>query len=191
MRSKILWLLGMTFLLITSVAFAAPEASLSAGARGEPVIRLQQRLADTGFYAGEFDGIYGQGTRSAVMKLQQTYSLPVNGIADRSVIEILERAHSKPDRYRRVVAMEASAYTAADPGNGSYTSRGHLLRHGLVAVDPSVIPLGTRLYIEGYGYAIADDTGGAIKGANIDLAFNNRREALIFGRQRVNVYILD
>ena len=51
--------------------------------------------------------------------------------------------------------------------------------------------MGTRLYIEGYGYAVADDIGGAIKGTRIDLAFESRGDALRFGVQKVNVYILD
>jgi len=60
-----------------------------------------------------------------------------------------------------------------------------------VAVDPRIIPLGTRLYIEGYGYAIAGDTGGAIKNFRIDLGYNSRSEAMKFGRREVKVYILD
>ena len=57
-------------------------------------------------------------------------------------------------------------------------------------MDPRIIPLGTKMFIEGYGYAVADDVGGAIKGSRIDLAFNSRAEALQFGRQTVKVYIL-
>ena len=53
-----------------------------------------------------------------------------------------------------------------------------------------MIPLGTRLYIEGYGEAIADDTGGAIVGNRIDLGMDSRDEALDFGRQDVVVHIL-
>ncbi|MBV8655919.1 MAG: 3D domain-containing protein, partial [Candidatus Eremiobacteraeota bacterium] len=62
--------------------------------------------------------------------------------------------------------------------------------HGIVAVDPSVIPLGTRLFIPGYGLAIAGDTGGAIRGFRIDLGFNSERDALLFGRREVTVYRL-
>jgi 3D (Asp-Asp-Asp) domain-containing protein len=61
---------------------------------------------------------------------------------------------------------------------------------GVVAVDPRFIPLGTRLYIENYGYAIAGDTGGAIKGNRIDLAFNSHHEAEAIGRRNVRVMIL-
>jgi 3D (Asp-Asp-Asp) domain-containing protein len=57
-------------------------------------------------------------------------------------------------------------------------------------VDPRVIPLGTRLFIPGYGLAVAGDTGGAIHGNRIDLGFNSLRDALLFGRRPVTVYRL-
>lgn len=169
----------------------AAEPVLEQGAKGEQVTRVQQLLAESGFYAGAIDGKFGPGTRVAVERFQQRYSLPVNGVIDRAMIDTLQRAKGTPDRHRRIVNMEASAYTTQDPGNGSFTYRGNQLRKGLVAVDPNVIPLGTRLYIEGYGYAIADDTGGYIKGNRIDLAYESRNEALKFGRRTVPVYILD
>jgi 3D (Asp-Asp-Asp) domain-containing protein len=60
-----------------------------------------------------------------------------------------------------------------------------------VAVDPRVIPLGTRLYIDGYGYATAEDIGGAIKGNRIDLFFESNRDCDRWGLRRTKVYILD
>ena len=62
---------------------------------------------------------------------------------------------------------------------------------GIAAVDPDVIPLGTRLFIPGYGEAIAADTGGAIIGNKIDLVMDSYGEAMEFGRQDVTVYVLD
>lgn len=67
---------------------------------------------------------------------------------------------------------------------------GHQLKRGCVSVDPNVIPLGSRLYIEGYGYAVADDTGGSIVGNRIDLAMDSNAEALNFGRKDVVVHVL-
>ena len=91
--------------------------------------------------------------------------------------------------------LEATAYY---PGPNNYgggvgprTAIGLLAQRGVVAVDPSVIRLGSRLFIEGYGYAIAGDTGGAIQGMKIDLCFNTYDEAIHFGRQTVKVYIID
>ncbi len=93
---------------------------------------------------------------------------------------------------RGVMMMNATAYTPDPAENGGYsgTALGTPLRRGVVAVDPSVIPLGTRLYIEGYGYARAEDTGGAIRGNKIDLLFMTRSEAYSFGRRTVKVHIL-
>ncbi|MPN17860.1 Cell wall-binding protein YocH [bioreactor metagenome] len=86
--------------------------------------------------------------------------------------------------------MVATAYTRYDEGCGDYTYRGTYLRRGLVAVDPDVIPLGTKLYIPGYGHAMADDIGGAIQGNRIDLAMDTLNEAYNFGIRNVTVYVL-
>jgi 3D (Asp-Asp-Asp) domain-containing protein len=60
-----------------------------------------------------------------------------------------------------------------------------------VAVDPTIIPLGTHLYVEGYGFALAADVGGAIKGYKIDLYYEEMEDALRFGRRDLTVYILN
>jgi 3D (Asp-Asp-Asp) domain-containing protein len=87
--------------------------------------------------------------------------------------------------------MEATAYIASDGNGDGITAMGLVAQHGVVAVDPGVIPLGTRLYIPGYGEAIAADTGGAIYGNRIDLCMNSYGEAMNFGRRYVTVYVLD
>jgi 3D (Asp-Asp-Asp) domain-containing protein len=95
---------------------------------------------------------------------------------------------------RRIVTMVATTY---DPyhcgGSGSgRTFSGLLGGYGVVAVDPRFIPLGTRLYIEGYGYAVAADTGGAIKGNRIDLGINSKHDAAhIHNMKAVRVHIID
>jgi len=97
-------------------------------------------------------------------------------------------------RYRRMVHMNASAYAADPRCTGKYgnrTASGMRAGYGVVAVDRGVIPLGTRLYIEGYGHAIAADVGGAIRGNRIDLCFDNYHQALRFGRRTMKVYILE
>lgn len=92
--------------------------------------------------------------------------------------------------YISTYSMTATAYTG-----GTYTAMG--LRpvrdpNGLssVAVDPNVIPLGSKVYVEGYGYAIASDTGGAIKGNKIDLYMNSVQECFAFGRRTVTVHLV-
>ncbi len=86
--------------------------------------------------------------------------------------------------------MVATAYTAGCAGCSGYTASGYRAGHGIVAVDPGVIPLGTRLYIPGYGFALAGDTGGAIHGNRIDLGFDSISDAVQFGRRPVKVYTL-
>ncbi|HML87338.1 MAG TPA: peptidoglycan-binding protein [Methylomusa anaerophila] len=177
------------------IVFASPVLSsggtIDIGSRGDEVRVVQKLLADAGFYAGEIDGIYGSGTQRAVKEFQQSNGLTVSGVVDKETVLYLERAGGEPSRYNRSLLMRASAYTANDPGCSGFTYRGNQLRRGLVAVDPTVIPLGTRLYINGYGYAIADDIGSSIKENRIDLSFDSRAEAFSFGVRNVTVYILD
>lgn len=92
-------------------------------------------------------------------------------------------------RYIRALDLVATAYCPSDRG-GNFTALGLPARRGIVAVDPRVIPLGTQLYVEGYGPALAGDTGSAIKGQRIDLFMDSHREAVNFGRRRVKVYVL-
>jgi len=96
-------------------------------------------------------------------------------------------------KYIKKIEMTATAYSAFNSKGGyAKTASGMTARKGIVAVDRSVIPLGTRLYIEGYGEAIAGDVGGAIKGNRIDLCFEDTNKNLMkFGRQKVTVYILE
>ncbi|QQK79422.1 peptidoglycan-binding protein [Salicibibacter cibi] len=91
--------------------------------------------------------------------------------------------------------MEATAYTAECNGCSGITATGKDLRNdrnaNVVAVDPNVIPLGSTVHVEGYGEAIAADTGGAINGEKIDLHVPTQEEATSFGRQNVEVTVLD
>ncbi len=96
--------------------------------------------------------------------------------------------------YSRVVTCNATAYDAVSCGKipgQARTATGIIATRGVIAVDPSFIPLGTKVFVEGYGYAIAADTGGAIKGNIIDLFMDSRAEALQWGRRNVTVYILN
>ncbi|MBV9718448.1 MAG: G5 domain-containing protein [Candidatus Eremiobacteraeota bacterium] len=91
---------------------------------------------------------------------------------------------------RSALEMLATAYTADSAGGGGVTAIGRRAGRGIVAVDPRVIPLGSRLYIPGYGLAVAGDTGGDIVGRRIDLGFDTLRDAMMFGRRAVIVYRL-
>ena len=93
--------------------------------------------------------------------------------------------------YKSHLKMEATAYIPSDGGGSGITATGMVAQHGVIAVDPNVIPLGSRVFIPGYGMAVAADTGGAIRGNRIDLCMNTYREAINFGRGVVEVYILN
>jgi 3D (Asp-Asp-Asp) domain-containing protein len=91
---------------------------------------------------------------------------------------------------KAAITMVATAYTANCSGCSGVTASGRHAGHGIVAVDPRVIPLGSHLYIPGYGHAVAGDTGGSIRGNRVDLGFNSDTDAMQFGRRPVSVYVL-
>lgn len=93
------------------------------------------------------------------------------------------------------ISVEATAYTVESAGGNGITTIGIDLNKNpdakVISVDPNVIPLGTKVYVEGYGHAIAGDTGSAIKGNKIDVYLPTEEEALNWGRRTVNVTILE
>ncbi len=88
---------------------------------------------------------------------------------------------------RKMMTLQATAYTHT--GNTTFT--GVYPRIGTIAVDPTEIPLGSKMWVDGYGFGIAQDTGGMIKGKIIDLFMETEKECLRWGRREVNVYILE
>lgn len=115
--------------------------------------------------------------------------------------EIEATSSQKGFSYSKVLNVTATAYDPSPETNAGYskTALGLTPEYGVVAVDPRVIPLGTKLYIESsdggaswvYGYCIAGDTGGAIKGNRVDLCYNTKSECIQFGRRSATVYILN
>ncbi|BDI30892.1 hypothetical protein CCAX7_29430 [Capsulimonas corticalis] len=91
----------------------------------------------------------------------------------------------------RMISMVATGYSPREGNGRGICATGMRAGYGVVAVDPRVIRLHSRLYIEGYGYAVAGDTGGAIKGRRVDLGHNTYREACNVGRKHVKVWVLD
>ena len=93
------------------------------------------------------------------------------------------------------IYVSSTAYTANCNCCSGYTATGMNLRANpnakVIAVDPRVIPLGTKVYVEGYGYAIAADTGSAIKGFKIDVFFPSKSDAFRWGSKRVKIKILN
>jgi 3D (Asp-Asp-Asp) domain-containing protein len=102
---------------------------------------------------------------------------------------------TNPETTGKEITVEATAYTAECEGCSGTTRTGVDLKANpdakVIAVDPSVIPLGSKVYVEGYGYATAEDTGGAIKGNRIDVFVPGHDTALQWGRKQVKVTIID
>ncbi|MGE7947473.1 3D domain-containing protein [Lysinibacillus sp. NPDC093688] len=104
-------------------------------------------------------------------------------------------SESAPTNSGKTLTMRATAYTAYCPGCSGITANGTDIRSNpnlkVIAVDPRVIPLGTRVWVEGYGEAIAADTGGAIKGNKIDVFIPTEGQARQWGVKNVTVKILN
>ncbi|MDF9758567.1 uncharacterized protein YabE (DUF348 family) [Peribacillus simplex] len=93
------------------------------------------------------------------------------------------------------IYVSSTAYTASCKGCSGVTSTGVDLKSSpgakIIAVDPSVIPMGSKVYVEGYGYAVAADKGGAIKGNRIDVFFSSKNDAYRWGAKKVKIRVLD
>ncbi|AXO98959.1 cell wall-binding protein EntB [Bacillus anthracis] len=117
----------------------------------------------------------------------------------REALKEKEESKNNAQSAKRELTVVATAYTADPSENGTYggrvlTAMGHDLTANpnmrIIAVDPKVIPLGSKVWVEGYGEAIAGDTGSAIKGNRIDVLMGSKSKAMNWGRQTVKVKIL-
>lgn len=134
---------------------------------------------------------FGTASTQAALSFQENKKAAEEAAAKKAAEEAAKKAQEEEQaKSARSIVMEATAYTAAEGSGTGLTATGQPLQRGMVAVDPSVIPLGTKLYVEGYGYAVAADTGGAINGNHIDLAMDSVSEAMDFGRRQVVVHVL-
>jgi uncharacterized protein YabE (DUF348 family) len=159
--------------------------------------------------AGELEKQYKVVTEDGTQVLKELVKETLLASPISAIVEfgtVLNHTTSRGDvlRYEEVLSMRATAYTASfkdtgknpgDPGFG-ITRTGIRAKKGVIAVDPRVIPLGTRVYVEvagstpDYGYAVAADTGGAIKGNLIDLYYDTQDFVDHWGVKKVKVYIL-
>ncbi|MCA1012437.1 3D domain-containing protein [Halobacillus halophilus] len=102
---------------------------------------------------------------------------------------------SSGEEVAKTMTMEATAYTAFCEGCSGTTYTGIDLRANpdrkVIAVDPDVIPLGSEVYVEGYGKAVAGDIGGAIQNDRIDVFIPNQSDAFDFGRKDVEVTVYE
>ena len=113
--------------------------------------------------------------------------------AEEEVNSTAESESTQPNG--KTISVEATAYTAYCSGCSGITATGIDLKANpyekVIAVDPNVIPLGTKVFVEGYGHAVAADTGGAIKGNKIDIHVPTKDQAYNWGRKVVEVTILE
>jgi 3D (Asp-Asp-Asp) domain-containing protein len=128
-----------------------------------------------------------------------TLKKPVSNVIAKTPIAKTETpktpSRSSTDNVVKEFTVEATAYTAYCEGCSGITKTGINLRANpelkVIAVDPTVIELGTKVYVEGYGYAVAGDIGSAIKGNRIDVFIPTTSEAFKWGRKNVKITILE
>lgn len=166
--------------------------TVQAGADGSKVQKIEVMYCD------------GVEQDSAVVE-ETVVAEPVAAIVEYGTKDRVITSRGDHFRYSKVLTCTATAYDLSYESTGKYpgqpghglTATGTYCKKGTVAVDPRVIPLGSRLYIEAdngswtYGYAVAEDTGGAIKGNKVDLFFYTPQEVRNFGRRTAKVYILE
>lgn len=166
-----------------------------------PVVRQPDGMMDRGFEELADEGEDGLKETTVNLKYADGAETSSVTVGERVVIEpkprivkvgTRETVHTSRGtmRFKQAYWMEATAYLPTDGSGHGITTSGLAARQGIVAVDPAVIPLGTRVYIPGYGLALAADTGGMITGNRIDLCIEDHETAWNFGRRMVKVYVL-
>ncbi|MDC2866919.1 3D domain-containing protein [Bacillus sp. BP-3] len=143
-----------------------------------------------------------KGVQDAIAREQQAAAEREKNAKAAQAPQSSEPPSEKPTKGGRDIIVEATAYTndpaenGKQPGEHVYSAWGHYdltsnPNMKLIAVDPKVIPLGSRVWVQGYGEAIAADTGGAIQGYKIDVFVPDKGTSSAWGRKQVRVVILD
>lgn len=179
----------------------------------EPIDFSEVRKSDSSMYKGEksvvTEGVKGLVKRnyeiikengkvvSKKVVNEEIMQEPVNRVvavgtkSEPSSSNLVKSVNSKV----KELFVEATAYSPYDAGMSGTTATGINIRNNptmkLIAVDPRIIPLGSKVWVEGYGVAIAGDTGGAIKGHRIDILMPTKNDCFEFGRKTVKIRILD
>lgn len=186
-------LLGFVFLLFLfpGIGFSSSAVVAERGANSEKVAQIQSMLWELKLYDSEIDQDFGTITEQAVKRFQNKLKKPQDGIVTKELESLLAKESGLDfTEFKRQLLMDVTAYSSQDPGCSSTTATGVALHKGIVAVDPSVIPLGTTIYVPGYGKAVAADVGNGIRNNILDIAYDYRTEALQFGRRTLLVYIM-
>ena len=171
-----MFLLASFLLLFGTTEAMASNILVRQGSRGPAVRQVQTLLIEQGWLTGAADGICGNQTVAAIKSFQKANGLDDDGVCGNGTYSVLsggqEYLPSSDESDGTVMYVNATAYSADDPGNSAYTALGTHVRHGIIAVDPSIIPLGTHVYIPGYGEAVAEATtvqyGGSMNAKNCE-----------------------
>lgn len=123
-----------------------------------------------------------QAARLAAFRAERSSSAAASSSLETEARELAAAPTQDVSQAGRTLTVSATGYSLK-----GRTSTGVSVGYGVVAVDPSVIPLGTKMTIPGYGEGVAADTGGAVVGARIDLWFPTRAEALAWGTRTVSI----
>lgn len=144
-------------------------------------------LAGTSVYEKPVNEIVAYGTSTSIP--------PSSSFSVSTTSKLLTLEDGTQIPYDSYIDVVATAYTT-EGSDFNITKSGAVAQYGIIAVDPKVIPLGTKMYVVAadgtwvYGYAVAGDTGGFIKGYRIDLFYDTKAECINFGRQKARVYLL-
>ena len=188
----------LSFVLMFLVAFANDSeaaASVHTVKKGDSLYKISRQYNVSVTTLKSINGL-----KSDLIKPNQKLKLTgaKKATAKKATAKKTTAKKTTPSRSNDNVVKEfmvsTTAYTANCRGCSGITSTGINLKKNpnlkVIAVDPSVIKLGTKVYVEGYGYAIAGDTGGSIKGNKVDIFMPNHSSALKWGRKTVKIKIL-
>ncbi|SDW09944.1 3D (Asp-Asp-Asp) domain-containing protein [Marinococcus luteus] len=196
-------------------ASISDHGQLDRGDVNSSVAELQDTLKEKGYFSGNTGSTFGPRTESAVKDFQADNGISssagsyfgvagpetqaaLGGSSDSSSEEVAGESTSESSNSTsggETMNVEATAYTAECAGCSGITATGKNLNNdrdaNVIAVDPDVIPLGSTVKVEGMGTYEAADTGGAINGNRIDVHVPTNSEALSFGRQDLEVTVID
>lgn len=160
--------------------------------RETKIQNLEQKLQEEKKKLDEKDAELKKALAAKEAKRQREVALSKQTQTKKSEAVVVSRNNSEV--VSKEFYVEATAYTPWCAGCSGITATGINVAANpnmkVIAVDPRVIPLGSKVWVEGYGYAIAGDTGGAIKGNKIDLLMSSKDKAYKWGRKKVRIKVL-
>lgn len=179
--------MAMSFLaamMIFSASAAQAAAATHTVQKGDTLYNISKRYSTTVDQVKKWNNL-----SSTNIKIGQKLSIGSTAAASSA-----PAPKSNNSSVKKEITVKSTAYTAYCSGCSGITATGINLKKNpnakVIAVDPKVIPLGTKVYVEGYGEAVAGDTGGAIKGNKIDVHMSTKQKAKNWGVRTVKVKIL-